>query len=225
MNIQGINGPGLPGSGGSAEASVEKEAFLKLLVAQISNQDPMSPQGSESFMQQLTQFSTLEQLMNLNSGVDTLAMGQLSNNNQEAVRFVDREILARGNSLELSVGGDAEMNFNLEEGAQRVEVKILDENGRVIRSLEEGVRGSEHHLIWDGKDEEGHRMPEGRYQVQIQAFGAEDQPRAVDMLVRGRVTGVRFDRGYPELMLGDQRVQLRDLIEVENAGLEPEMLR
>ena len=69
-------------------ASVEKEGFLKLLVAQLSNQDPMQPQDSEKFVAQLTNFSMLEQLMNLNKGVGQLSLGQISNNTQEAVRFV-----------------------------------------------------------------------------------------------------------------------------------------
>ena len=48
----------------------------------------MSPQDSNQYVQQLTQFSTLEQLMTLNDGVETLALGQMSNNSQEALRFV-----------------------------------------------------------------------------------------------------------------------------------------
>ena len=68
--------------------NTDKEAFLKLLVAQVSQQDPLSPQDSDQYVQQLTQFSTLEQLMSLNSGVETLALGQMSNNSQEAFRFV-----------------------------------------------------------------------------------------------------------------------------------------
>ena len=87
MDISTISGVGVneAGSGVPAERGVnsDKEAFLKLLVAQVSQQDPLSPQESDQFVQQLTQFSTLEQLMSLNKGVETLAVGQLSNNSHE----------------------------------------------------------------------------------------------------------------------------------------------
>ena len=77
-------------------AAVEKEGFLKLLVAQLSNQDPMQPQDADKYVQQLTNFSNLEQLMNLNKGVEQLGIGQLSNNTQEAIRFVGRDVVAKG---------------------------------------------------------------------------------------------------------------------------------
>ena len=69
VSIPGLGGSsGLSSSAATAEerASVEKEGFLKLLVAQLGNQDPMSPQDSDKYVDQLTSFSMLEQMMNLN---------------------------------------------------------------------------------------------------------------------------------------------------------------
>ena len=98
MDISSLTGTNnVAGGDASAEdrASVEKEGFLKLLIAQLSNQDPMAPQDSEKYVQQFTQFSMLEQMMNLNKGVEGLSLGQISNNTQEAVRFVGRSVVAK----------------------------------------------------------------------------------------------------------------------------------
>jgi len=54
-----------------------KDAFLKILLAQIQNQDPLKPTDSTAMVAQLAQFSTLEQLQNLNTKLDQLVEGQL----------------------------------------------------------------------------------------------------------------------------------------------------
>jgi flagellar basal-body rod modification protein FlgD len=56
-----------------ASQSVEKNEFLKLLVAQLQNQDPLNPLNSDQFVTQLAQFNSLEQLMSINQAVTKLA--------------------------------------------------------------------------------------------------------------------------------------------------------
>ena len=194
--------------------AVEKEGFLKLLVAQLSNQDPMEPQDSESYVQQLTQFSTLEQLMNLNKGVDNLALGQLTNNTQEAVRFVGRDVVARGNTFILDETGVAPVRYATGPEAERVTLTIHDENGDVVRTVTVAPERGGGLYEWDGFDEEGHPAPPGRYRVVLEAVDAAGQPIPVDSFVRGQVTGVRFDEGFPELMIGDRRIRMSDVSEV-----------
>jgi flagellar basal-body rod modification protein FlgD len=210
------------------QIATEKEAFLKLLVAQISNQDPMSPQGSEEYIQQLTQFSTVEQLMTLNQGVDTLAVGQLSNNNQEALRFVGRDVTVRGDNIEHAKGEPSEIDYKVDGVPAELTMTITDENGRVVHSAEvAGNQTSRGTYSWDGRDENGITARSGRYTVSISARDAEGNQLAVDPLVRGRVTGVRFDKGYPELLMGDRVFRLSDVQQVvdsaEPESMEPEV--
>ncbi|MBU0552948.1 hypothetical protein KKF91_03800 [Myxococcota bacterium] len=216
--MQISNGLYTASQGGAASSqsnvSVEKEGFLKLLVAQISNQDPMAPNSSEQYVQQLTQFSTLEQLMNLNAGVETLSLGQLSNNSQEAIGFVGKSIVTRGDHLDLEANASAEMSFGLSGQADEVTIKVMDEQGRVVH---EGKlydpEGARVRYTWDGRDADGERLPPGRYQVSVEARGAAG-PVGVDLLTEGFVDGVRYDNGYPELMIGARRVRMNEVIEV-----------
>ncbi|MCA9541556.1 MAG: flagellar hook assembly protein FlgD [Myxococcales bacterium] len=216
MDISAIAGPGGIGgaASGGAPTSVEKEAFLKLLVAQVGNQDPLAPQGTEQFVQQLTQFSTLEQLMNLNSGMNNLALGQLSNNSQEAVRFVGREVIARGDAVALDGAGPVPVRYSVEPEAETVTLTIYPEGSdEPVRQVQvDGSRG-DGTFDWDGTDDLGRPVVEGRYRVSIEATDAEGTPLTADTFVRGLVTGVRFDNGYPELMIGDRRLRMSDVIE------------
>jgi len=194
--------------------AVEKEGFLKLLVAQLGNQDPMQPQDSEAYVQQLTQFSTLEQLMNLNKGVDNLAMGQLSNNTQEAVRFVGRDVVAKGNTFNLDETGSASMRYNAAREAEKVTLTIHSENGTAVRTVTVPANRGGGTYEWDGLDDEGRTVAPGRYRVVLEATDAAGGPVPVDSFVRGQVTGVRFDEGFPELMIGDRRIRMSDVSEV-----------
>lgn len=218
MNIDGIgNNPGFGVSSVAtdrAQASMDKEAFLKLLVAQISNQDPLAPQETEQYMQQITQFSTLEQMMNLNEGVENLAVGQLSNNNQEALRFVGRDVVARGDQITLEGADMVPIRYQTEPDAETVTLTVYDAGGEAVKQVQVPADRGSGTFEWDGTDEDGLPLPNGRYTVSIEAADADGNPLTADTFLRGQVTGVRFDNGYPELMIGDRRLRLSDIIEV-----------
>jgi flagellar basal-body rod modification protein FlgD len=193
---------------------VEKEGFLKLLIAQLSNQDPMQPQDSDKFVQQLTNFSNLEQLMNLNKGVSQLSIGQLSNNTQEAIRFVGRDVIAKGDTLHWDESGISPVRYNLQDDAESVRASIYDENGELVRTVSLSGLAGPGQLEWDGTDEEGRELQQGRYSVSITAFDAEENEIPVDTYVRGRVDGIRFDQGFPELLVDGRRLKMSDIAEV-----------
>lgn len=66
-------------AGQQAASNVDKDAFMKLLVSQLQNQDPMAPQDNQQFIAQLAQFSSLEQMQQLNENILGLAVLQQSN--------------------------------------------------------------------------------------------------------------------------------------------------
>ena len=192
-----------------------KRLFLKLLVAQTKQQDPLSPQDSNEYVNQLTQFSTLEQLMSLNSGVETLALGQMSNNSQEALRFVGHDVIARGDKLSHDQGEIQEIAYEVQGNADEANVVIRDAYGEVVyeEAIDPNSAGVQRYE-WDGRTKDGRSAPSGRYSVSIEA-NEGDKPVPVDTYVRGQVTGVRFDEGYPELMIGDRRVRMTEIVEVK----------
>jgi len=216
-NILSSLGATQPNAGEPADRGVngDKEAFLKLLVAQTKQQDPLSPQDSNEYVQQLTQFSTLEQLMSLNSGVETLALGQMSNNSQEALRFVGHDVIARGDKLSHDQGEIQEIAYEVQGNADEANVVIRDAYGEVVyeEAIDPNSAGVQRYE-WDGRTKDGRSAPSGRYSVSIEA-NEGDKPVPVDTYVRGQVTGVRFDEGYPELMIGDRRVRMTEIVEVK----------
>ncbi|MEX1055960.1 MAG: flagellar hook capping FlgD N-terminal domain-containing protein, partial [Rhodothermales bacterium] len=123
-----------PESSGSA---LGKNEFLRLLVAQISNQDPLNPMQGHEFAAQLAQFSSVEQLMNIG---DVLTKnGELNGllaqsvNSGVASGLIGKSIETKGNQINWSGEGVSELNFKLADSAQSVTVTIRDKVGNVIR--------------------------------------------------------------------------------------------
>ncbi len=81
MELSGIsNNDPISGAQSAAPSSnLDKDAFLKLLVSQVKNQDPLAPSGSTEYIAQLAQFSSLEQMQNLNDNIVGLAVLQQNN--------------------------------------------------------------------------------------------------------------------------------------------------
>lgn len=190
---------------------ISKEAFLNLLVAQLSHQDPLNPMDSMEWTAQLSQFSELEQMFNLNDKLDDLILYQSSLNNWQGVAMIGKEVDASGDWIELRNGETGQVGYHLDQDASRVTVRILDSGGRVVRTEILGAEFRGDHLIdWNGKDDRGASLPDGRYTVAVTVGEGEGAETAVTF-VRGMITGVRFEQGRPLLLMGDETIPFADV--------------
>src|SRR5215213_6921849 len=85
-------------------SALGKDEFLKLMMAQLAQQDPTAPSDSNAFVAQLAQFSSLEQMQNVNSSLQSLLIGQASQNNSGAVNLVGKDILYKTDKIHLEQG-------------------------------------------------------------------------------------------------------------------------
>jgi len=205
-----------------------KDDFLKLLVVQLQNQDPLNPASNQEFASQLAQFSSLEQLMGMNKALgENLEINAFianSLNNSIATTFIGKEVHAVGNQVHLSEEGDLEIRFNQERASAETLVNIYNSAGTMVRSLDLGaIPGGGVGVEWDGKDESGERLPEGSYYVEVLASDYDSNRIATVTFMTGLVTGVRYFDNRAILLVGEEEVALENIIEVvlpkENGGL------
>jgi flagellar basal-body rod modification protein FlgD len=166
---------------------------------------------------QLAQFSQLEQLSNMNTSLDFLQLYLASINNAQAVDFIGKEIEAKGDSVQLSEGGPASINYELMDDAGSVTIKIYDQNMQLMRTVELGSQGSgRQEWVWDGKDNEGKEVEAGTYTFEVSATDVDGEEVAVNTYLRGTVTGITFEDGITYLMLGERKVALGDVVKVHD---------
>ncbi len=194
---------------------LDKDAFLNLLIAQLQNQDPLNPTDSTEFTAQLAQFSSLEQLGNVNDNLKQLQNFQASINNSQAVSLIGKEITANGNSLELTDGRPAGCDFKIDEDAAVVVASIYDHTGEFVTSFEgQNLTAGQHTLYWDGTDKNGNPAAPGNYTFEILAADAAGHNIQTTPFFSGSVNKVVFENNTTYLISGGQKVALGDVIQV-----------
>ena len=199
----------------AVNSELGKDEFLSLLVTQLQYQDPLDPMDNSQFVAQLAQFSSLEQMTNLNSAyVDQSALIQSMNNNLTA-SFVGQEVVVSSDTFRISEAGTAKVGAYLTNPAGEVRIDILDVNGQTVRSLSmEDVRAGTQVIEWDGLDAAGNAVPEGRYSILVEAVDVAGNEIDAYAIVAGKVDSVSFDQGAAYLSVAGAQVPIGTLIQV-----------
>jgi flagellar basal-body rod modification protein FlgD len=172
--------------------SANFDTFLTMLTTQLKHQDPLSPMDSTQFTNQLVQFASVEQQISANTNLESLIKIQKLNQTSSALGYLGQTIETVGNELPLQ-DGRAGFSYTLGEDANATAIVIRDSNGKMVRSLNGEMTKGRHDMSWDGKDQYGNTMADGRYAVEVVA--AKSDGTAVDsaVTVMGRVTDVASD--------------------------------
>lgn len=192
-----------------------RDDFLRLLITQLEHQDPLNPLEGTEFTAQLARFSSLDQLFQIQERLSEMTDSQELGIRVQALGLMGQEVVAQGNRVLLPSDGEATLRVQLAQPASQVRLLILNEQGESIRQVEVGaLEGGVHLLTWDGRDQEGHRMPPGTYRYEVVALNAAGEEIQVQTYVTGRVQGVRFEPEGPVLDVEGMSIPLRFIQEV-----------
>lgn len=202
----------------TASSEMGKDDFLTLFIAQLENQDPLSPMDDTQTLAQLAQFSSLEQLTNISEALDGLADSLSEMQQVGATSYIGKTVMASGSSIALADGKASEVTYAVPADATGVYAHIYDADGNLIRSVEIGdVEQGQYEFTWDGKDTSGDVCDDGTYYVAFTGTDADGDYLSISTMVEGTVTGVAMSDGEVVLALSDGRyVYLSDVYEVHN---------
>jgi flagellar basal-body rod modification protein FlgD len=202
------------------DGTVGKEEFLRLFTTQLRFQDPLNPLKSTEFTTQLAQFSSLEQLMNINENLSGILTYQNSLNNALATGLIGRTVSVDGDSIQLN-GGSVTINYELPSSVQTLSLNIYDQRGTRVRTVSLGpADAGRRSFIWDGKDDAGNPLSDGVYTVEFQASDIDGNSVPVTTETTARVTGVAFENNITYLLLENgERVSLGEIKEIREGGV------
>lgn len=192
--------------------------FLKLLTAQMQAQDPLNPMDSANFAAQLAQFSSVEQLTNINTQLTNMAASQTSLQNTMASDLIGKKVVVTGNKATLN--GQAVMPFTLPSDASTVSVSVYDATGALVKTAVLGQEAAGNNsFTWDGKDQNGNTLPAGQYTFAVNAVDGSGQAITATPLTSGTVTGISFNNNVTSLTLDNAtQVQLGDVHEISGGA-------
>jgi flagellar basal-body rod modification protein FlgD len=204
----------------SANGDLGKNEFLQLLVAQLRNQDPLDPMKDADFIAQMSQFSSLEQLINMNdnlsNSMDLDYMTSQSISNSMATSLLGKTITANTNWVNYTGNEDVNINYSLAANASEVKISILNEDGAIVQVMyDENSQSGMNDLAWDGKYIDGTKAPIGNYQIQVEAMAPDGTAINSAALLVGTATKVQYINGAAYLMVNNSMIMLGDVLEVE----------
>lgn len=217
MSIEGIAAAGGTTTGGTARSSAKLaenfDTFLNLLTAQLKNQDPLEPMDANQFTQQLVQFSGVEQAIQTNKKLDTLADLVRGQSGGTAVGYLGREVTARSADARLE-DGQASWHYRLDGSAAKVALLVQDGAGKIVAALPGESGAGTHDAVWDGTDANGRKLPEGIYTLSVAAQNEDGQEIGTAVTLDGRVSGVEMAADGPSLVVGGVAVRLEDVLAI-----------
>lgn len=193
---------------------IDKNAFLKLLVTQLEHQDPLDPSSPEEFASQLAQFSSLEQLTNLNNLLTAQATSQaqstLTTTTSLGASLIGREVLASDDQVAVDGNGKASVTVDVGGSGGAGALTILDDKGNTVASKSIGaVGGGRQHLDVDLGD-----LAKGTYHYELTVVDSTGASQTVTSYSGGTVDSVSFDNGSIVLHAGGLSLTLDQLAEI-----------
>ena len=194
----------------STMKSVGKDEFMKLLLAQLKNQDPLKPMDGTDFAAQLAQFSSLEQLSNLNTAIQTQSVNQMTLGYAQSVNMIGKEVVASGNTVTAN-GQPTDLSYNLANDAQSVTISIMDKNGKLVQTLNESAqKAGINKTTWDCS-----AVEKGDYTYQVTAKDSSNGLVTADTMATGLVTAVHFRNNQILATVNGHEVSLSDITEIK----------
>ena len=179
----------------STTASMEN-SFLTLLTTQLQNQDPLNPLDNAQVTTQLAQINTVSGIERLNTTLTQLLGAYDNSQAMQSSSLIGHGVLVAGKSMTLAEGV-AGAGYKLDEAAEKVVIKVMDADGKVVQSQTLGAHeAGVFSFAWDGKDGEGNALKDGAYQFSVEATQGKDKVGATALQV-GMVSAVtRSSSGF-----------------------------
>jgi flagellar basal-body rod modification protein FlgD len=234
LNLPGGSQAVVPDNSPSSE--IDQEGFLTLLVAQLQNQDPLEPISNEEFVQQLTSFSSLDELRGINGNLDGLGeLGNISelltaglamqqaNLNASAVSLIGQEVEAVTDGVVLGTGKPAEIGIMLPETAtETITLALKSISGETLFEQEidlsdppAGVRIDKNtaYIEVPTENNSGQALPNGVAQI-VATGGSEGGALTTTLL--GLVDGIDFRDGATLMTVSGTRIDLGNVLEISS---------
>jgi flagellar basal-body rod modification protein FlgD len=191
----------------AASASFSEGDFLKLLMAQMSNQDPLNPTDSTQFVTQLATFSQVEQSVQQSTQLTNMSSQLQALNNTNSAGLVGATVTLQNTSMQWNgstATSQTSATVTLSGAAQSVNAAVLDSNGNTVQTIKLGpAAAGPLPISWNGTETSGQPAPNGTYTLNVSATAANGQSVPVTQSVTGVVQSISYSQGTPSVVLNN----------------------
>jgi flagellar basal-body rod modification protein FlgD len=213
MDIQQLLNPTqAPAASKNNPKELGQDDFMKLLVAQMKNQDPNNPTDNGQFLAQIAQFSMVNGIDKLGTSFDTVAGSMTSTQAMQAAGLVGRQVLTETNTATLQDGKPLGGMTEIPEFADGLNIQVRDNYGKLVKTLStQNFKPGEYAFNWDGTNELDELQEDGEYSVTATAL-VNGKHLALPVQLYNTVESVTLDRNNIQLELDNKtRVNLSNI--------------
>jgi flagellar basal-body rod modification protein FlgD len=207
MNIQDILGAPPTKAATGSKKELGQEDFMKLLVAQMKNQDPGNPADNGEFLSQIAQFSMVDGIDKLGTSFKGISNNFYAAQAMQAAELVGRDVLTETSSVHWEQGQDVQGVVAVPEFAEGLNIQVRDIYGALVKTIDHGdLRNGDMNFMWDGTNEDGAVVEPGEYTIAATAL-VDGAQQAVAVQTYSRVESITVDRGSSSVALHLQNRQ------------------
>lgn len=189
QGVTGTTGAAAASAAASNSSQSTQDRFLKLLVTQMQNQDPLNPMDNAQITSQMAQLSTVSGIETLNTTLQAMSTSFTASQSLQAAGMIGRSVLASGSALPLK-DGVAIGGYALSQPVDKAVVTIKDAAGNVLHSVDMGAQQAGNIMFqWDGATDSGGTAANGTYTFEVSAAQGGQKVTA-DKLSLGTVSSV-----------------------------------
>jgi len=191
--------------------SIGQQDFLKLLINQLQNQDPLNPMDSQQFAVQLATFSSVEQLVSINKKLDGGVNGASGSGSVGSLsQFLGKQVTLKDQEVNVSKGKGPELLIDVPTGSQSLRVDFYDkDNKKIGQEQYQGVPkpGQQVFAL------EGVTVPDGNYDLRVMSVNAAGTFSEIPARQTGLVEGFVL-LPKPALLVGGKEIDVENVQEV-----------
>jgi flagellar basal-body rod modification protein FlgD len=207
------------GTTGLQQIAGNFDEFLQLLTTQLQNQDPLDPMDTNSFTQELVEFSSVEQQVDMNTNMQTLISLQETTAATQALQLVGSTVTVNGNSATLSNATNSPATWSLNaSGPGTAAITISNSQGQTAYTGTTTLNGGTQSFTWNGQGNNGVQWPDGTYTIAVTGTGANGQALTVSTQVQGTVSGVNMSATPPTLTIAGQSYPISSIQSLGSGG-------
>lgn len=181
--------------------------FMRMLVAQMQNQNPLNPMDNAQFASQLAQMSQLQGIENMRTSIDSFVKQVASGRLLDQSALIGKDVLAASSAV--TWDGKSAVNFavNSEAMLSNAVLRIKGTDGRIVDEVELGSLNPEMRaLSWDGNTKEGPPATAGKYLISVEGLTFDGKTAYGNVLTGARVESVQRAGSAVQVRLSDGRV-------------------
>lgn len=210
----------------NSNSVLDKDAFLKLLLIEMQNQDPTDPMDTDKMLTQTSQLAALEMQQNTNDTMQKMV---------ETMQQLSDSMISNGNMAVVNAIGRmatiTDTTFRLENSTQAISVRmylpkatgdggatfqVLDSNGNVVRNIKiekDSLKQGVNIIGWDGRNDDGAFVGSGNYSMKVSYLDA-DGGTSTSSYGSYLIESVKFENGVGKLIIGGKEVTFDQISQI-----------